>query len=120
MDDNHPQHVARFIGEVFGGPKLYSEQHGGHPQMIRHHLIKHLTEFQRREWISPLLDTYTDLNLPADPDFAPALVGYLEWGTRLAVINSQPGAEVYENAPMPKWGGGETGGPYIPTKGKQQ
>ena len=119
MDDDHPQHVARFIGEVFGGPKLYSEQHVGHPEMIRHYLNKHLTEFQRREWISLLLDTYTDLNLPADPEFASALVGYLEWGTRLVVFNSQFGAEVYENAPMPKWGWGETGGRYIPTKGKQ-
>lgn len=116
MDDDHPEHVANFIGEVFGGPKSYSEKHGGHPAMIRHHLNKHLTETQRRRWINLLLDTYTDLQLPADPEFASALVGYLEWGTRLAVINSQPGAEVYEKAPMPKWGWGETGGPYIPAK----
>lgn len=118
MDDSHPEHVARFIGEVFGGPKSYSEQHGGHPAMIRHHLNRHLTEEQRRTWINLLLDTYTDLKLPADPEFASAMVGYLEWGTRLAVINSQDGAEVYEKAPMPQWGWGETGGPYIPTKGE--
>ena len=44
----------------------------------------------------------------------PALVGYLEWGSRLAVLNSADGAKVSEHAPMPKWGWGETGGPYIP------
>jgi len=114
MDADHPVHVADFIGEVFGGPKLYSENHGGHPAMIRHHLNKHLTEIQRRRWINLLLDTYTDLELPADPEFASALVSYLEWGTRLAVINSQAGAEVYEKAPMPKWGWGVPGGPYLP------
>lgn len=118
MNDDHPEHVAQFIGEVFGGPKLYSDEHGGHPEMIRHHLNRHLTEVQRRAWINLLLDTYTDLYLPADPEFASALVGYLEWGTRLAVSNSQPGADVYEDAPMPKWGWGEPGGPYIQTKGK--
>ena len=50
----------------------------------------------------------------AQPFLGYALVGYLEWGTRLAVINSAPGATVSEHAPMPKWGWGETGGPYIP------
>lgn len=42
-------------------------------------------------------------------------LAYLEWGTRLAVLNSQPGATVVEDAPMPKWGWGEVGGPYRPT-----
>lgn len=113
MDENHPGHVADFIGEVFGGPQLYSENHGGHPAMIRHHLNRHLTEEQRRRWINLLLDSYTDLGLPNDPEFASAMIAYLEWGTRLAVVNSEPGAKVYEKAPMPKWGWGETGGPYI-------
>src|SRR5947209_12153651 len=39
----------------------------------------------------------------------------LEWGSRLAVINSQPGATVDPDAPMPKWGWGEVKGPYRPT-----
>ena len=114
MGDDHPAHVAAFIGEVFGGPKVYSKQHGGHPEMIRHHLQKQLTEAQRRRWINLLLDAYTDLDAPQDPEFASALVAYLEWGSRLAVMNSQPGADVNETATMPQWGWGETGGPYQP------
>jgi|TARA_R110001606_G_scaffold331126_1_gene478861 hemoglobin len=66
------------------------------------------------------MDVYTDLELPHDPEFASSLVGYLEWGTRLAVINSQPGAEVHETAPMPIWGWGETGGPYIPATNTEE
>jgi hemoglobin len=114
MDENHPAHVADFIGEVFGGPKHYSEQHGGHPAMVRHHLNRHLTEAQRRRWITLLLDCYGESTAPQDPEFASALVGYLEWGSRLAVINAQPGAKVNPSAEMPRWGWGETGGPYIP------
>jgi hemoglobin len=114
MDSDHPKHVAAFIGEVFGGPKSYSSQHGGHPEMIRHHLNRHLNELQRRQWISLLLDTYEEMDLPHDPEFSSALVAYLEWGSRLAVTNSQPGATVFEDAPMPAWGWGETGGPYQP------
>lgn len=116
MDADHPAHVAAFVGEVFGGPPIYSERHGEHPEMIRHHLNRHLTEAQRRRWMSLLMDVYTELGLPHDPEFGSALVGYLEWGTRLAVMNSQPGASVDEAAPMPTWGWGETGGPYVPSE----
>ena len=54
-----------------------------------------------------------DADLPADPEFRAALVGYLEWGTRLAMSNSQPGAEVVEHAPVPRWGWG-VAPPYRP------
>ncbi|WP_284615352.1 group II truncated hemoglobin [Aquabacterium humicola] len=113
MSGEHPAHVAAFLGEVLGGPPSYSEQHGGHLSMIRHHLNKHLTQEQRRRWMALLLDTADQLQLPDDPEFRSALVGYLEWGSRLAVINSQPGADVTEDAPMPKWGWGEVKGPYV-------
>ncbi|MET3900237.1 hemoglobin [Devosia sp. UYZn731] len=113
MGADHPQHVAAFIGEVLGGPPVYSSNLGGHSEMIRHHLNRHLTEQQRRRWLSLLLDTYTDLGLPSDPEFASALVGYLEWGSRLAVLNSQAGVSEPSASPMPKWGWGEVKGPYI-------
>jgi hemoglobin len=114
MGADHPGHVAAFIAEVFGGPRTYSERHGGHAGMIAHHLGQRLTEAQRRRWIALLLDAYEDLKLPADPEFASALVGYLEWGSRLAVLNSQPGVPRPAPSPMPKWGWGEVGGPYQP------
>jgi hemoglobin len=117
MDSEHPRHVAAFLAEVLGGPADYSASHGGHPHMIRQHLNRHLSQTQRREWVALLLETADELNLPDDPEFRSALVGYLEWGSRLAVINSQDGAEADENAPMPRWGWGETKGPYLPPGG---
>ena len=113
MGAEHPAHVAAFLAEVLGGPSDYSSKHGGHPEMIRHHLNRHLTNEQRKAWLSLLLDTADELKLPDDPEFRSALVAYLEWGTRLAVINSQPGATVDASAPMPKWGWGEVKGPYV-------
>ena len=113
MSPEHTRHVATFIAEVFGGPKTYSEQHGGHPAMIRKHVGRALTEQQRRRWVELLLTCADEVGLPTDPEFRSAFVGYIEWGTRLAVLNSQPGADVTHDAPMPKWGWGETGGPYI-------
>jgi hemoglobin len=114
MGTEHPQHVAAFLAEVLGGPKAYSEQHGGHAHMIRQHLNRHLDQRLRRRWVALLLETADELKMPDDPEFRSALVGYLEWGSRLAVINSQPDAMVDESAPMPRWGWGEVKGPYRP------
>jgi hemoglobin len=113
MGADHPKHVAIFLAEVLGGPPEYSASRGGHPHMIQRHLNRHLTQAQRRAWVALLLDTADELKLPDDPEFRSALVGYLEWGSRLAVINSQEGAgEVDAHSPMPKWGWGEVKGPY--------
>jgi hemoglobin len=113
MGADHPAHVAAFLAEVLGGPSAYSEQHGGHPHMIQQHLNRHLTQELRRRWVALLLESADALHMPDDPEFRSALVGYLEWGSRLAVINSQPGAQADANAPMPKWGWGEVKGPYL-------
>ena len=112
MGGDHPHHVAVFLAEVLGGPAGYSGQFGGHAHMIGQHLNRHLTQTQRRQWVGLLLDTADELGMPDDPEFRSALVGYLEWGSRLAVINSQPGATVDAGAPMPRWGWGEVKGPY--------
>ena len=113
MDAGHAGHVAAFLAEVLGGPAAYSQEHGGHPHMIRQHLSRHLTQEKRRRWVALLLETADELGMPDDPEFRSALVGYLEWGSRLAVINSQDGAQVDQDAPMPKWGWGEVKGPYL-------
>jgi len=116
MSSEHPQHVSAFVAEVFGGPKAYSEGRGGHPHMIRRHADRALTEPQRARWIQLLLQCADEVGIPSDPEFRSAMVAYLEWGTRLAVINSQPGADVSGEAPMPRWGWGDVKGPYTPGK----
>lgn len=112
MSPDHSRHVAAFVGEVLGGPAAYSANHGGHPNMVRHHLGRALGETQRKRWMALLLECADEIGAPSDPEFRSAFVAYLEWGTRLAVINSQPGATATEDAPMPKWGWGEAKGPY--------
>ena len=113
MSSEHRRHVAHFVAEVFGGPKLYSESEGSHFKMIQKHLSKHLTHDQRKRWIDLLLQTADELKLPDDPEFRSAFMAYLEWGTRIAVLNSNTD-EVTENpdVPMPVWGWGVPGGPY--------
>ena len=47
------------------------------------------------------------------PEFRSAFVAYIEWGTRMARQNSQPGADVLRDAPVPHWGWG-VAPPYQP------
>lgn len=111
MSSDHVAHVSAFIGEVFGGPATYSEQHGGHAAMVRHHFNRSLTEAHRKRWMQILFECADDLGMPSDPEFRSAAIAYFEWGSRLAVINSQPAVE---DQPMPRWGWGEAKGPYQP------
>jgi len=113
MNPDHAHHVAQFVAEVFGGARSYSESGGSHADMVSHHLGRHLTETQRQRWLGLMLETADEVGLPDDPEFRSALVGYLEWGTRIAVINSQDGVQPPPaDTPMPKWDWGATGGPY--------
>ena len=105
MDSRHPHFVAMWLGEVFGGPHAYSSQRGDYRHMVSQHLGKHITEQQRRRWVNLMMDAADRVELPADPEFRAAFASYIEWGTRLAEINSQPGREAYD-APIPAWGWG--------------
>jgi hemoglobin len=113
MDRAHPKHVAAWLAEVFGGPKRYTEERGGYPHMLSKHRNLGLTEQQRRRWVNLICDAADEAGLPADPEFRSAFVAYIEWGTRLAVANSQPGATPPPKAPVPRWGWGEAP-PYTP------
>lgn len=113
MDPHHAAHVASFIAEVFGGGAPYTDAGGSHSGMITRHLGRALTETQRKRWVEVMLETADEVGLPTDPEFRAAFVGYLEWGTRIAVINSQPGVKAPDShPPMPKWDWGPPGGPY--------
>ncbi|WP_433617934.1 group II truncated hemoglobin [Dactylosporangium sp. CA-139114] len=107
MDPGHAHFVAMWLGEVFGGPAAYTARRGGYPHMLGEHLGRAITEAQRRRWLELMMDAADEAGLPGDPEFRAAFVGYLEWGTRLAVSNARPGAEPAREAPVPRWGWGE-------------
>jgi hemoglobin len=116
MSSEHAKHVAHFIAEVFGGPKVYTEQdQSSHAYMVSQHVGKKLDDTKRKRWVQLILESADEVGIPDDLEFRSALVSYLEWGSRIAVLNSQSSENpIGKHTPMPKWGWGETGGPYQP------
>jgi hemoglobin len=114
VHEDHRVHVAIWWCEVFGGPAAYTEQFGGYERMLQKHVGLGITDEQRFRFASLMSRAADDAGMPADPEFRSALVAYLEWGTRLALGNSQSGATVMEHAPVPRWGWGEAP-PYRPS-----
>lgn len=106
VTEEHRAHVSAWWCEVLGGPAAYTEDHGGYEAMVAHHRGLAITPEQRRRFAATMSLALDDAGLPDDPEFRAAVIGYVEWGTRLAMQNSQPGAEVVEQAPVPRWGWG--------------
>ncbi|GHP00569.1 hypothetical protein KSF_106160 [Reticulibacter mediterranei] len=111
MSPDHPERVAAWLGEVFGGPKSYSEPYGGYSRMLSQHVGKQITEEQRERWVSLLCQAADEAGVPNDPEFRSAFMSYIEWGSRLAVENSATNAHPPLQMPMPHWNWGTAGPP---------
>ena len=109
----HRDHVTTWWCEVMGGPATYTAELGGYEHMLAKHRGLGISDDQRLRFVT-LLSRAADLaGLPADPEFRAAIMGYAEWGTRLAVHNSGDATDVAEHAPVPRWGWG-VAPPYQP------
>jgi hemoglobin len=113
VSDEHRDHVTTWWCEVMGGPARYSDELGGYEHMLGKHRDLAITSEQRLRFVTLLSRAADQADLPSDPELRAALLGYAEWGTRLAMQNSQPGAAVVEHAPVPRWGWG-VAPPYRP------
>jgi CDGSH-type Zn-finger protein/truncated hemoglobin YjbI len=111
MSADHPQRVAKWLSEVFGGPSCYSDEYGGYPRMLSQHLGKCLTEEQRARWVALLMQSAKEAGLPNDAEFRSAFGSYIEWGSRLAVENSQTTSHPPQHMPMPHWDWNTAAGP---------
>src|SRR3954454_5903074 len=95
----HRDHVTDWWCEVMGGPAVYTAKHGGYEYMLSRHRGLDISDEQRLRFVTLLSRAADEAGLPDDPEFRAAVMGYAEWGSRLALHNSQPGAEGGEHAP---------------------
>ena len=103
MPPDHPERVAAWVAEVFGAPEVYSVPYGGFQRMMTRHLGGNFSEPQRARFVELMVKSADDVGLPADPEFRAAFVAYFEWGSRIAMETSRPGAKPPRNMQMPRW-----------------
>lgn len=99
----HVDHLADWLSEVFGGPSDYTDLHGGHGALLRHHAGLNITEAQRQRFVDAFMESVDEARLPDDPRLRERLRAYAEWGTRIALAVSQPGADTDSSDPVPRW-----------------
>jgi hemoglobin len=109
----HRRDVVTWWSEVMGGPAEYTAALGGYQHMLAKHRGLHISDEQRLRFVTLLSLAADDAGLPDDPEFRAAIMGYAEWGTRLAVHNSGDAPDIVEHAPVPRWGWG-VAPPYQP------
>ena len=97
----HVPHLAMWLCEVFGGPKLYSETLDNIGPILRRHAGQDIAEEQRAAFAAcakRAVDAIIE-----DPRAAEAIARYMEWGTHVAVDNSKADHVPDTDAGVPTW-----------------
>jgi hemoglobin len=108
---DHVEHLATWLGEVFGGPAGYTERNGGHHALLTHHAGLGITEEQRAAFVEAFMAAVDDAGLPTDPGFRQRVREYVEWGTHIAHAVSRHPTVGPSNDPVPRWDWGPDGPP---------
>lgn len=100
--ESHVPHLAIWLTEVFGGPKLYSETLGDIGPILRRHANLDITDEERERFVRVASEAAADV--VADRAARRAIERYLDWGARVAQENAAPGHVPDVSAGVPSWG----------------
>lgn len=99
----HVPHLGMWLCEVFGGPALYTATLGDIGPMLARHANLNITEAERERFVSVAVATIGRL-APSLPESATAAItSYFEWGSGIAVVNSEAGHVPDPSAGVPVW-----------------
>jgi hemoglobin len=102
----HPQHLERlanYLGEVFGGPPIFSESCGGHSAMLLIHAETGAEVDMSTRFVSCFDRAVEDAGMSYDLEFRQLLHEFIVTATREVHSFSPHGSVVPPGAPMPHW-----------------
>ena len=101
----HVDHVAVWLGEVFGGPADFTARLGGHHALLSTHLGLQIRDEHRQRWLE-LMAKAVDETYPGRPELHATLMSYFDWGTVIAqeVSRDPVGTDLGKPGPTPRWG----------------
>jgi hemoglobin len=83
----HVDHLTAFTAESFGGPDRFTRELG-FAHLIDVHRGLHITEEQRQRFVELYMKALDATDMPADADFREAVREHVEFGTHVAMQNS--------------------------------
>jgi hemoglobin len=109
LSPDHLDHLADYLGEVFGGPPIYSA-FGGHTTMLAVHASTGADQDMAGRFLICFDLAVADAGLPEDATFRQVLHDYMAWATDDVNDYSPIGSVVPEALAFPHW---SWGGPSV-------
>lgn len=100
----HVEHLTWFTAESFGGPDRFTRELGfGH--LIEVHRGLRITEEQRARFVELYLAALDEAGLPDDQPFREAVRSHVEFGSRVAMQNSNAAGDeqLHPLRHVPRW-----------------
>jgi hemoglobin len=101
---HHVDHLTMFTAESFGGPDRFSRELG-FAHLIDVHRGLRITEPQRRRFVELYMSALDKAEMPSDPEFREAVREHVEFGSHVAMQNSNAESddELYPLREVPRW-----------------
>jgi hemoglobin len=103
LSPEHLDHLAGYLGEVFGGPPAYSTLGGGHAAMLLIHSHSGAQDDMPTRFVTCFDLAADDAGLPTDPEFRLVLHDYIVWATNEVHSYSPHDSIVPQDAAFPHW-----------------
>jgi hemoglobin len=100
----HVDHLTWFTAESFGGPDRFSRELG-FAHLIEVHRGLNITEAQRQRFVDLYRAALDRAGLPDDEPFRDAVLSHVEFGTEVAMQNSNATSEeeLHPLREVPRW-----------------
>jgi hemoglobin len=100
----HVDHLTAFTAESFGGPDRFTKELG-FAHLIDVHRGLHITEEQRERFVELYLSALDATGMPDDAPFREAVRSHLEFGSKVALQNSNATTdeELHPLREVPRW-----------------
>jgi hemoglobin len=101
---HHVEHLTMFTAETFGGPPRFSRELG-FAHLIEVHRHLGISEEQRRRFVELYMRALEESDLPQGESFVRAVREHVEFGTQVAMQNSNATAdeELHPLREVPRW-----------------
>lgn len=100
----HVEHLTWFTAESFGGPDRFTRELG-FAHLISVHRGLRISEAQRQRFVELYRESLDEAGLPRDQEFRDAVMQHVEFGSQVAMQNSnaQTDADLHPLREVPRW-----------------